>query len=243
MSDPTTSGFGYRPRQVRLMDTELKLDPTLLWTMPGWSLLTNGGQLLSLDLDLPADWDDPLCWACGDFASSMRLRPNQDPLPAARNALSGLSTDTWDKLYGVARKLGPLAWPKLYGPGRNVATGGPPSIGSRDPSGAPVYDSGTDVIAGFGLNSRWLGGALSLGKRFGFASDPDVSFILFADKDAFLLGTQPFSGAGLSFEAKTSLGPIKFQVGVGRAQTGKGAFGFTLQLGPDYLPQGAQGGP
>ena len=68
---------------------------------------------------------------------------------------------------------------------------------------------------------------------------------MFADKDAFLLGAQPLSGAGLDFEAKTSLGPIEGypKIGVGRAQTGNAAFGFTLQLGPDYLPQGAQAGP
>jgi hypothetical protein len=242
MPDPTTPSFGYQPRKLRLMDTQLKLDPTLLWSLQGWSMQTTGGQLLNLDL--PSDWDDPLCRACGDFASAMRLNPNQDPLPLARNSLLGLSPDTWDKLYGVARKLGPLAWPKLYGPGINIETGQHETIGSRDPAGEPIFDSGTDVIAGFGLNTRWLPfGAFSLGKRFAFASDPDVSFILFADKDAFLLGAQPLSGAGLDFEAKTSLGPIKFKIGVGRAQTGNAAFGFTLQLGPDYLPQGAQAGP
>ncbi len=246
MSDFTTSGFGYRPRRIRLMDTQLKLDPMFMWGLPGWSLQTDSGQVVNLDLDhLPADWDDPLCRACADFSRAMRLTPGLDPSAAARNSLLGLSTDSWAKLCGMARSLGPMVWPKLYGPGTNIMTHKPETIGSIDPEGQPVYTSGTGVIAGFGLNSRWLPhGAFSLGKRFGFATDPDVSFILFADKDAFLLGSQPVSGAGLSFEAKTSLGPIKFQIGAGRSQTGNPAFGFSLHLGPDYLPQAPQpGGP
>jgi hypothetical protein len=241
MSDPTLPSFGYRPRPIRLMDTELKLDPMFMQGLPGWSLQTNMGQVVNLDLNLPANWDDAFGRACGDFARAMRLSPGQPPANAARSALLGLSQDDWDKLYGVARKLGPLAWPKLYGPGTNIVTGQRETIGSIDPSGGPVLSSGTDVIAGFGINSRWLPhGALSLGKRFGFASDPDISFVLFADKDAFLQGSQPVTGGGLSFEAKTSLGPIKFQVGAGRSQTGGTALGFSLQLGPDYLQPAAQ---
>jgi len=50
MPDPTTTSFGYQPRKLRLMDTQLKLDPTLLWSLQGWSMQTTGGQLLNLDL-------------------------------------------------------------------------------------------------------------------------------------------------------------------------------------------------
>lgn len=238
MSDSLTPSFGYRPRSIRLMDTKLKLDPMFMQGLPGWSLQTDLGQVVNLDLNLPANWDDPLGRACGDFARAMRLSPGQPPSTAARSSLLGLTQEDWDKLYGVARKLGPLAWQKLYGNGTNVVTGQRATIGSIDPSGAPVFDSGTDVIAGFGIDSRWLPhGAFSLGKRFGFASDPDISFVLFADKDAFLQGSQPVTGGGLSFEAKTSLGPIKFQVGAGRSQTGSTAWGFSLHLGPDFLQQ------
>ena len=240
MSDPATPQFGYRRRPIKLMDTQLKLDPMFMQGLPGWSVQTDLGQVVNLDLGLPTDWDDPLCRVCGDFARAMRLSPGQVPAAAAaaKNSLAGLSQDQWDKLYGVARQLGPLVWPKLYGTGTNIVTGHRATIGSRDPSGQPVFDSGTGVIAGFGINSRWLPhGAFSLGRRFGFASDPDISFVLFADKDAFLQGSQPITGGGLSFEAKTSLGPIKFQIGAGRSQTGSTAWGFSLHLGPDFLPQ------
>ena len=56
------------------------------------------------------------------------------------------------------------------GNGTNVTTGERETIGSIDPGGQPVLSSGTDVIAGTGINSRWLPrGAFLLGKRFGFA--------------------------------------------------------------------------
>jgi hypothetical protein len=133
--------------------------------------------------------------------------------------------------------------PDLTGPRRNIMTGQPETIGKIDADGQPQFSGGTGVIAGFGLDSRWLPhGAISLGKRYGFVSDADISFLLFADKDAFMLGSMPFAGGGLGFEAKSSLGPVKFQIGAGRSQAGGGAFGFSLHIGPDFLQQPAQTG-
>ena len=82
MSDPHASVRLSTP-PIKLMDTQLKLDPTFMLGLPGWSVQTDLGQAsCNLDLDLPSDWDDPLCRACGDFASAMRLNPNQDPSAA-----------------------------------------------------------------------------------------------------------------------------------------------------------------
>ena len=105
-----------------------------------------------------------------------------------------------------------------------------------------MFDSGTGVIAGFGINSRWLPhGAFSLGRRFGFASDPDISFVLFADKDAFLQGSQPMTGGGLSFEADPRLGQSSSRSVPGDHKTGSTAWGFSRHLGPDFLGRQQRG--
>ena len=56
MSDPATPQFGYRRRPIKLMDTQLKLDPMFMQGLPGWSVQTDLGQVVNLDLGLPTDW-------------------------------------------------------------------------------------------------------------------------------------------------------------------------------------------
>ena len=74
MSDFEMPRFGYRPKPIRLMDTELKLDPSLAGQL-GWSVQTDTGRVLSIDLAPPLDLDCALTWACSDFSRSMRLNP------------------------------------------------------------------------------------------------------------------------------------------------------------------------
>ena len=105
--------------------------------------------------------------------------------------------------------------------------------GKLDPSGTFIPTAPDGVIAGFGLPSP----AIKLGKRFLFASEPDVHLYLYLDKDAYANDMKHFaSGGGVQFGGKTSGGtPLKLRLGMGRDTAGGGAGFITLQIGPDYV--------
>ena len=85
----------------------------------------------------------------------------------------------------------------------NIVTGQPASEGKIDPSGLVLPTQPTGVIAGFGLPLP----AISLGKRFGFATGWDVHLYLYLDKDAFAQQMRYFgSGGGVGFEGKRAAG-------------------------------------
>jgi hypothetical protein len=199
--------------------TELTLSPftqgRLGWSLLGWDL-----QVRSLALTLPDAGDDALCTACGALGRRFRLNPQ---------------VDAWDTLYGLLRLAGPtLAWSDIPGAQRNIVTGQPVSRGKIDSSGNVVPTGADEVIAGFGLPSP----AIKLGKRFPFASDPDVHLYLYLDKDAYANDMKHFaSGGGIQFGGKTSSGtPVKLRMGVGRDTAGGGAGFIRLQIGPDAAP-------
>ncbi len=77
------------------------------------------------------------------------------------------------------------------------------SRGKIDSTGTFVPTAADGVIAGFGLPSP----AIKLGKRFSFASDPDVHLYLYVDKDAYANDMKYFaSGGGVQFWRRTSAG-------------------------------------
>jgi hypothetical protein len=127
-----------------------------------------------------------------------------------------------------------LAWDDVPGTQPNIVTGQPVSRGKIDSSGTFVPTSADGVIAGFGLPTP----AIKIGKRFPFASDPDVHLYLYLDKDAYANEMKYFaSGGGIQFGGKTSSGtPLKLRLGVGRDTAGGGAGFIKLQIGPDYAP-------
>lgn len=159
---------------------------------------------------------------------------------AARHLLSA-GSPLWDKLADiVATQAANAAWREIGVPGRpNVVTGQPSSIGLLDPAGRPRYQGVDESVAGTALDSGWLGGSLTLGKRFRFASDLDVSLLIYADKDAALAGqaSNPLAGGGVSVTGRTSRGAeLKLRIGAGRDQAGGAAGFFLLQIGPDIPP-------
>lgn len=135
----------------------------------------------------------------------------------------------------LLRLAGPtLAWSNVPAVQRNIATGGPASAGRIDSAGNFSLTAPVDLIAGFGLPSP----AIKLGKRFAFASDPDVHFYLYVDKDAFKNDiSKVATGGGIQFGGMTSDGTeLKLRLGVGRDEAGGGAGFVTLRIGPDFGP-------
>jgi hypothetical protein len=222
MSDaPTTSSF----------NQDLTLSPFTLsrlgWSWLGWDCQVRGLQM--------TDDDSGLGRACGALSQQFRLNPRLTTPTAAPSFLNALQPDAWDTLYTLLRLAGPtLAWTDIPGAQRNVVTGQPVSTGKIDSSGNVVPTAPGDVIAGFGVPSP----AIKLGKRFLFASDPDVHLYLYLDKDAYANDMKYFaSGGGVQFGGKTSDGTqLKLRLGIGRDTAGGGAGFITLQIGPDFPP-------
>ncbi len=105
--------------------------------------------------------------------------------------------------------------------------------GKIDPSGK-VVQSPDDVVAGAAVPA-WK--VISLGKRFLFASDPDVHLYINLDTSAISKDTKLnllFGGAAVGLEGKTSDGtPLKLRFGAGRDSAGGPGGFFTIQIGPD----------
>jgi hypothetical protein len=221
---------GYRP--FSLFSPDLTLSP-FVQSRLGWYLMSWDCQVRSLRLQ-DGD-DDALRTPCGALSQQLRLSPRLDPYAAAPSFLNALQPDDWDTLYKLLRLAGPtLAWTDVPGAQRNIVTGGPVSRGKIDSSGTFVPSAPDDLIAGFGVPSP----AIKLGKRFLFASDPDVHLYLYLDKDAYANEIKYFaSGGGIQFGGKTSGGTqLKLRLGVGRDTAGGGAGFIKLQIGPDYAP-------
>lgn len=228
----SSTGAGYR--LSNLFNQELILSSfaqcRLGWAMMGWDC-----QVRSLEL--PGGADDALRTACGALSQQLRMNPRLDPQAAAPRFLNALQPDAWDALYGLLRLAGPtLAWSDVPGAQRSIVTGKPVAQGKIDSAGAFVPTSPDDLIAGFGLPSP----AIKLGKRFPFASDPDVHLYLYLDKDAYANDMKHFaSGGGLQFGGKTSGGtPLKLRLGIGRDTAGGVAGFIKLRIGPDFSPIG-----
>ena len=221
---PTSLSFGYTPSRTFTEVTTLHL--------PGWSMMGSNSQARSLTL--PDLDDDALCVACGALGRTLRQSP-QAQEAAARSFTDALQPGAWDTLYALLRIAGPaLAWSDLPAVQRNIVTGGPAAQGQIDSAGNVVATPANGLIAGFGLPSP----AIKLGKRFAFATDPDVHFYMYLDKDAFTTDiSKAVAGGGIQFGGKTSDGTeLKLRMGVGRDQAG-GAAGFiTLRIGPDIAP-------
>ena len=201
----------------------------------GWSLMGRDFQIRGLGLTPPDGGDDALGAACGALAQRLRLDARLDPQAAAPSFVNALQPDAWDTLYGLLRLAGPvLAWSDVPGAQRNIVTGQPVSRGKIDSSGTFVPTAPDGVIAGFGLPSP----AIKLGKRFPFASDPDVHLYLYLDKDAYANDMAHLaSGGGIQFSGKTSSGtPLLLRLGIGRDEAGGGAGFIRLQIGPDFAP-------
>jgi hypothetical protein len=225
------SGWSYRNRQPSLFRPYL---PSQL----GWSALTRDGQILNLGLTWP--WglpglDDSWLTTCSAITRSLDDNKPVDPKQVAQ-VFGGTADDNiWDTLYGLARKGGQSLWPDVPGNKPNITKGGPASVGKVDPSGKVIPEAPDDAVAGIGIPSP----AISLGKRFLFASHPDIHLYLYADKDALPdKKSLFFSGGGVSIEGKTSGGnKVQIRLGAGRDAAG-GAAGFiNLQIGPDFLQQ------
>ena len=215
-------------------ETELRLTP-FAQCRSGWSWL--GRDLQVRGMGIPGERDDLLRGACGVLGQQLRLDARFDPQSAASRFVNAMQPGAWDTLYRLLRLAGPaLAWSDVPGAQRNIVTGGPVSRGQIDSAGNFVPTAPDGVIAGFGLPSP----AIKLGKRFLFASDPDVDFYLYLDKDAYANDMKHFaSGGGIQFGGRTSNGTLlKLRLGVGRDQAGGGAGFVTLQIGPDFAPIG-----
>jgi hypothetical protein len=215
--------FGYSPSRVFTDVTTLHL--------PGWAAIGENRQVSSLTL--PNLNDDALRTACGLLGRTLLQSP-QATEGATQSFADALQPGAWDTLYTLLRLAGPLGWSDVPAAQRNIVTGGPAAAGQVDSAGNFVPTASNGVIAGFGLPSP----AIKLGKRFAFASDPDVHFYLYLDKDAFADDMSKFvTGAGLQFGGKTSDGTeLKLRIGVGRDQAGGGAGFVTLRIGPDFAP-------
>jgi hypothetical protein len=197
----------------------------------GWSWLGSDLQVRGLSL---SDDDQGLWKACGALGQRARSSLTLDPQLMAPSFINALPPSAWDTLYRLLRMAGPLAWRDIPGTELNIVTGEPVSRGKLDPSGTVIPTPADGVIAGFGLPSP----AIKVGKRFGFASDPDIHLYLYLDKDAYANDMKHFaSGGGIQFGGRTSSGtPLKLRMGVGRDTRGGGAGFITLQIGPDYVP-------
>jgi len=234
---PPFSGTGYRPPNFFGDQFQLTLNLPYLPSQLGWAARIKNGQVLDLGLTLPGfpDANDSFRDACAAVTRCQAGLPSLDPKMLAQTFSTAADTSVWDTLYGLLRAAGPSLWTDVPSNQTNVVTGKPASGGKVDSSGNFVPTAPSGVVAGTGIPSP----AISLGKRFLFASHPDVHLYLYVDKDAY--ANQPnylFSGGGIGLEGKTSRGtPLKLRFGAGRDQAG-GAAGFlTIQIGPDYLPQ------
>ena len=238
---PPLSGWstGYRP--PRFFKEKYQLSTPFLSSQLGWAAQMGNGQVFNLGLTLDDDdIESHFATTCALIATGCRGNSGLDPQIFAAQQFAAADPALWDTLYGLLRKAGPSLWQDVPGTQTNIATGKPVTIGKIDPFGIFRPTAPDGVVAGLGV--PLIPNGITLGKRFAFASDPHVQLYLYLDKDALdsradlLVG-----GGGIGFEGKTSSGtPLKLRLGAGRDQTGSGAGFFTIQIGPDYLPQSPQ---
>jgi hypothetical protein len=231
-------GTGYKPPDFFGDRFKLKLDQPYASSQLGWTAQMQNGQVLNLGADLPGGIPgvtDSFTTICAAIARSQTSSSRVDPNPLAQLFRTTADNKVWDTLYGLLRQAGPNLWPDVPGNKPNIVTKKPASDGKVDPSGVVVPPGPGDSVAGTGIPLP----AISVGRRFPFASDPDVQLYIYLDKDAY--PQQPnllLTGGGVSIEGKTSWGDtLKLRFGAGRGAAGGPASFFTIQLGPDYVPQ------
>jgi hypothetical protein len=229
-------GTGYKP--PNFFGNQFQFSQQYLPSQLGWTAQTKDGQVLNLGLCLPGSvpgLNDSFSATCAAIARALNNTPKVDPKQVAQVFGGTAEDNVWDTIYGLLRNGGQSLWKDVPGNKTNIAKGGPVSVGKVDPTGTVIPSSPDDAVAGAGIPSP----AISLGRRFLFASHPDVHLYLYFDKDAF--PDKPnllLSGAGAGIEGKTSGGePVKLRIGAGRDAAGGGAGFITLQIGPDFLPQ------
>jgi hypothetical protein len=229
-------GTGYQPPSFFGDQFQLTLDLPYLPSQLGWAARMGNGQVLNLGLHLPGfpDATDSFTSVCAAMASCSNSGSSLDPRMLAQTFGASADDSVWDTLYGLLRDAGPNLWPDVPGARTNIVTRKPASTGKVDPAGTFVPTAPDGLVAGTAIPSP----AISIGRRFLFASHPDIHLYLYVDKDAY--ADQPkylFSGGGIGLEGKTSWGdPLKLRFGAGRDQAGGGAGFITIQIGPDYLP-------
>jgi hypothetical protein len=228
---------GFRSLLATMADDALNNNHDWVWV--GKDL-----QLHQLDLDLD---DEPLRQACGALTQQLQLCRQVDPLTAAKYFKNALKPQAWDvfgTLLTAVQTLAPLAAAtSLNGAQSDVNTRQPVAVGSADSSGNIQTGAADGVIAGHAVPTQ-LSPAIKLGKRFLFASHPEVRLTINLDPS-----TGPnearyiVPGGGVELSGKTSKGtPLKLTVGIGRDQTDRGAGFIKVQIGGDpsgqspYLP-------
>ncbi|MCK8787426.1 hypothetical protein M0638_23940 [Roseomonas sp. NAR14] len=237
---------GYQPPRHLLGDYTLRLDPVLMAKFDpagvaphtGWIAHTRIGAPLKLGLQLPA-LDDPLAPILAGIARDAAANPKADPTKFAQARLAAADTEVMDLLAKLVLAAGQGTWKDVTAPGTNMVTGEPASIGKIEPGGRVRHDGVEDsTVAGTGIDLEKLG-AVSIAKKFAFASDLNVHAMIFVDKDAVLGGKMlsAMPGGGLVVKGRTSWGAeLNLTVGAGRDQTG-GAAGFIgLRIGPEIPP-------
>lgn len=225
-------GTGYK--KPDFFGDRFKLSTLYLPNQLGWTAQAANGQTANYGTCFPGG----VPGVTDSFSDAAAAVARSEPSAAKGDSLAKLFASVfddkiWDTLYGLLRGAGPNLWPDVPGPKKNVVTGDKVPAGKLAPNGTFVPSGPDDQVAGVGIPLP----AISLGKRFLYASNPDVHLYIYMDKDAVpQKSNYLLSGGGVGLEGKTSGGTqFKFRVGVGRDAAGGGAGFFTIQIGPDYV--------
>ena len=171
-------------------ETELRLTPFAQYRL-GWSWL--GRDLQVRGLGVPDESDELLRGACGSSANNSASMHGSIRNPPHLGLSMPCSPAPGTRFTACCDWPVPaLAGSDVPGAQRNIVTGGPVSRGKINSAGNFVPTAPDGVIAGFGLPSP----AIKLGKRFLFASDPDVNVYLYLDKDAYANDMKHFASGG-----------------------------------------------
>jgi hypothetical protein len=230
---------GYQPPSLFGDQFRLRLDLPYLPSQLGWATLSSMGQVYNLGLSLPG-WtpsiNDSFAAACAAVARAQSLNQPINTNGLAQAFAAAADSDLMDTLNDLFQDR---FWQDIPSSRRNIVTGEPAGAGKIDPAGRVVPTSPDGLPAGV---SAPLWRPISLGRRFLFASDPDVHLYIYVDPDAYL-NNRPdllFSGGAVGLEGRTSDGtPLKLRFGTGRDSAGGGAGFFNIQIGPDPTPQPA----
>jgi hypothetical protein len=231
---------GYRPPSLFGDQFKLKLDLPYLQSQLGWAFQSSLGQVYNLGLSLPG-WtpglSDSFTEACAAVARAQSIKQPVNPSALANAFGTAADSDVWDAIRDLVQDYATdRFWRDIPSNKRNIVTGDPAGAGKIDPSGKVVPTSPDGLVTGLSVPA-WK--PISLGKRFLFASDPDVHLYLYLDTDAYSSGKPNLllGGGAVGLEGKTSDGtPMKLKFGAGRDSSGGGAGFFTIQIGPDPTP-------
>jgi hypothetical protein len=239
---PPLSGWrtGYQPPDFFGDRFKLQLNLPYLPSQLGWAYQSSLGQVYNLGLNLPG-WSpsisDSFTDACAAVARAQTLNQPVNTNALAQAFGAAADSDVWDTLRDLVQDAATdRFWRDLPSGKKNIVTGDPAAAGKIDPSGKVIPTSPDGLLAGSSIPA-WK--AISLGRRFLFASDPDVHLYIYLDKDAYF-SNKPnllIGGGAVGLEGKTGDGtPLKLRFGAGRDSAGGGAAFFTIQIGPDPAP-------